>query len=212
MKFKVGDKVKVIGGTDYHCFPIWSEVEILRITKNGNYVAYGIMEGGEKGVQTIIEGSLELVKDDTQVKHHAPIVYEVYEELKKHIGKENAISAHDLCEIFQDELAEELYSDIMILPKDRKLRKIMREIRRSTELEKIPCSCKKGYYMARTKEEAQKAIDRLVNTAKNELKTAYTMAKKLGLDGQMKIQFGKYWKDTYHSIMEKEDETDTETD
>lgn len=136
---------------------------------------------------------------DTQVKHHAPKVYEVYEEMKRHVGIENAISATQLCFLCD-------------VSSHRELREIMREIRRSGELEKIPCSCNDGYYMASTKEEAQKAIDRLVNAAKNELKTAYTMAKKLGLEGQMKIQFGKYWKDTYHSLMEAEDETNTETD
>ena len=199
MKFKVGDKVRVIGGTDYHCFPIGSEVEILRITKNGNYVAYGIMEGGEKGVQTIIEGSLELVKDDTQVKHHAPKVYEVYEELKRHVGAENAISATDLCRVCG-------------VSSHRELREIMRSMRRSGELEKIPCSCNKGYYMASTKEEAMKSINRILNAAKNEFKTGYIMLKKLGLDKQMKIPLGEYFKDTYHSLMGEEDETDTETD
>ena len=38
------------------------------------------------------------------------------------------------------------------------------------------------------------------------------MAKKVGLDGQMKIQYSKYMSDTYHSLMEIEDETDTKTD
>ena len=146
-----------------------------------------------------------------EVKHHAPIVYNVYDELKKHIGKENAISAHDLCEIFRDELAEELYYDFMIDPKDRKLRRIIREIRRSGELEKVIGSCKNGYYVC-TKDDAQKSIDRLMNAAKNMFKTAYIMAKKVGLEGQMKIKMGDYFSDTYHSLMEIEDETNTETD
>ena len=133
------------------------------------------------------------------VKNHRQIVYRVYWELEKHVGEENCISATELC----------LY---LGLSSHRELREIMREIRRSVELEKIPCSCNKGYYMASTKEEAQRAIERLTNTAKNEFKTAYTMAKKLGLDGQMKIQWDEFCVDTYHSLMEIENETDKETD
>lgn len=133
------------------------------------------------------------------VKNHTPKVYTVYEEMKKYVGVENSISANDLC------IACGISSH-------RELREIMREMRRSGELEKIPCSCNKGYYMASTKEEAKSAIERLTNTAKNEFKTAYTMAKKLGLDGQMKIQWDEFCVDTYHSLMEIENETDKEAD
>lgn len=192
MKFKVGDKVRVIGNSweeNTHFFDIGVVCEIKRYYETDNsYLVVGRGLG-----QCVLEGDLELVKDDTQGKHHRPIVYKVYEEMKRHIGVDNAISATEIC----------LFCG---LSGHRELRKIMREIRRSGELEKIPCSCNKGYYMASTKEEAKKSIDRLVNTAKNELKTAYTMANKLGLEGQMKMQFGKYFKDTYHSLMEdKED-------
>ena len=128
-----------------------------------------------------------------EVKHHAPKVYEVYEELRWHVGAKNAISATDLCRACG-------------ISSHRELREVMREIRRSGELEKIPCSCNKGYYMASTKEEAMSAIERLINTAKNEFKTGYIMMKKLGLDKQMKIPLGEYFKDTYHSLMEIEDE------
>ena len=134
-----------------------------------------------------------------EVKHHSPKVYMVYEEMKRHVGIENSISATDLC------IACGVSSH-------RELREIMREMRRSGELEKIPCSCNKGYYMASTKEEAMSAIDRLINTAKNEFKTGYIMMKKLGLDKQMKIPLGEYFKDTYHALMEIDDETNTETD
>lgn len=134
-----------------------------------------------------------------EVKHHSPKVYVVYEEMKRHVGEENSISATDLC------IACGVSSH-------RELREIMREMRRSGELEKIPCSCNKGYYMASTKEEAMSAIDRLINTAKNEFKTGYIMMKKLGLDKQMKIPLGEYFKDTYHSLMEGDDETNTEAD
>lgn len=147
---------------------------------------------------------------EIEVKHHAPIIYEVYEELKRHIGKENAISAKDLCFLFPMELCMYSISEDDWAPDVRRLREVMRKIRRSGELEKIPCSCNKGYYVATSKEEAQKAINRLLNAAKNEFKTAHIMAKKLGLDKQMKIQFGEFFNDTYHSLMEIENEANKE--
>ena len=123
----------------------------------------------------------------------------VYSILQTRVGKENAISATDLCLICG-------------VSSHRELRKIMREIRRSGDFEKIPCSCNKGYYLARTKEEAIKSIDRILNTAKNEFKTGYIMLKKLGFEGQIKILFGDEINDTFHSLAEKENESDTKTD
>ena len=146
-----------------------------------------------------------------EVKHHAPIVYKVYEELKNHVGQNCAISANDLCDKFEDELMDFDVSIVDYKFRNRKLREIIREIRRSGELEKVIGSCKNGYYVC-TKNDAQKSIDRLMNAAKNMFKTAYIMAKKVGLEGQMKIKMGDYFSDTYHSLMEIDDETNTETD
>lgn len=196
MKFKIGDKVRVIGN-EINLFPIGNIVEIVDKYSDGTYEAYGYGEKKRKIYQTCYEQELELVKDYVQVKRHALKVYEVYEELKRHIGIENAISATQLCFLCGIE-------------GHRELREIMREIRRSAELEKIPCSCNKGYYMASTKEEAQNAVNRLTNAAKNEFKTAYVMMKKLGLDGQMKIHWDEFCEDTYHSLMEKKDDRDYE--
>ena len=140
-----------------------------------------------------------------EVKHHAPIVYKVYEEMKSHVGNSNAISADDLCDKFGDELL--VFDPIMVDYKSRKrkLRKIIREIRRSGELEKVIGSCKNGYFIC-TQNDAQKAIDRLMNAAKNQIKTASIMAKKVGLNNQMKIQMGQFYRDTYQSLMEDEDD------
>ena len=199
MKFKVGDKVRVIGNSGYakHYYNIGRICEVKKC-----FDSCGVCEVlgyGKELSQYISVCDLELVKDDTQVKHHAQKVYKVYEEMKRHVGIENSISATDLC------IACGVSSH-------RELREIMREMRRSGKLEKIPCSCNKGYYMASTKEEAMSAIDRLINTAKNEFKTGYIMMKKLGLDKQMKIPLGEYFKDTYPSLMEIDDEANTETD
>lgn len=196
MRFKVGDKVKVVGCTFPHHSIVGHCGKIILADERDE--TYDVM--GDGGLdQWVAEVDLELVKDDTQVKHHTPKVYAVYEEMKRHIGEENSISATDLC------IACGVSSH-------RELREIMREMRRSGELEKIPCSCNKGYYLARTKEEAIKSINRILNAAKNEFKTGYIMMKKLGLDKQMKIPLGEYFKDTYHSLMEIDDETNTETD
>ena len=140
-----------------------------------------------------------------EVKHNEPIVYKVYNELKNHIGKDNAISAKKLCAKFPEEFMQLDYILGNSYADERKLRRIIRKIRRSGELEKVIGSCKEGYYVC-TKQDAQKSIDRLMNTAKNMFKTAYIMAKKVGLDGQMKIKMGDYFSDTYHSLMEIEDE------
>lgn len=134
-----------------------------------------------------------------EIKHHNDNVYKVYNFLKTKIGIENAISANDLCILCN-------------ISDKRELREIIREMRRSGDFEEIPCSCNNGYYMASVKEEAEKAIERLVNTAKNELKTAYSMEKKLGLDNQMKIKFDELCNDTYHALMEKEDEFNKKSD
>ena len=202
MKFKVGDTVKVVPKSNL-CRYAFSSDTICTVTyvceRDKTYVVRGKENRTNRNIEQFVnERYLELVKDDTQVKHHSPKVYVVYEEMKRHIGEENSISATDLC------IACGVSSH-------RELREIMREMRRSGELEKIPCSCNKGYYMASTKEEAMSAIDRLINTAKNEFKTGYIMMKKLGLDKQMKIPLGEYFKDTYHSLMEIDDETNTKT-
>ena len=45
-----------------------------------------------------------------------------------------------------------------------------------------------------------------MNAAKNQIKTASIMAKKVGLNNQMKIQMGQFYRDTYQSLMEDEDD------
>lgn len=121
-----------------------------------------------------------------RVKHHEPLVYEIYAYMKSnHIGKDKAIAADELASRFG--LSE------------RELRSIVHEIRMSDELEKIIVSTNMGYYLA-TEGEANAVISRLIKHGAEEIKVARKLAQKVERDGQMKLQLGKYYKDVYESI------------
>lgn len=121
-------------------------------------------------------------------KHHEPKVYKIYKELKKHVGKENAISGADLSAKF----------DIS----ERQLRIYIREGRQSSELEKVIASDESGYYICRTKEEYLRVRDRLRATALDLLKTISVNDTKVGLEGQMKMELGAFYKDTFRAFGE----------
>lgn len=116
---------------------------------------------------------------------HEPIVYRIYDLLKKHVGKENAVSAKDLSGWFGIS--------------ERQLRDYISEIRRSVELEKVVSSSNHGYYIC-TAEEAAQANERLYSQAFSLLKTANANEKKVGKNGQMKIRLGKFYKDTFEAF------------
>lgn len=119
--------------------------------------------------------------------NHEPIVYRVYDEMKNHVGKENAITAEELS----------AYFDIS----ERKLRDIIKTIRRSRELEKVIGSYNGGYFIC-TKQEVERANNRLLSQAFSLLKTANANEKKAGMNGQMKLKLGNFYKDTYESLGE----------
>lgn len=119
--------------------------------------------------------------------HHAPIVYRIYEELKRHIGEENSISARDL-------------SDIFNISK-RKLREYINTICESTELEKVIGSGNKGYYVCR-EEDYAKAENRIKSTTFSLMMRWRAMERKAGKDGQMKLQLGKFYSDTFEAFGE----------
>lgn len=124
-----------------------------------------------------------------ETKHHAPIVYKVYEELKNHVGSSNSISAKDLADKFSIS--------------ERALRDIIHTIRDSKELEKaIGCS-ERGYFVC-TKEDARKSIERLFNQAFSTLKVARALEKKVGKNGQGKISLSDYYAMFYESLGEAE--------
>lgn len=124
-----------------------------------------------------------------EIKHSEPIVYRVYDYLKNnHVGKDSAISGVDLAEKFNIS--------------QRKLREIVNEIRNSQELEKIVASSNSGYFIC-AQEEFKQANNRLLSTAFNLLKTARANERKAGLDGQMKMQLGEFYKDTFQAFGNK---------
>lgn len=113
------------------------------------------------------------------VKHHEPIVYQVYEYLKaNHLGKENGITRNELA----------LALGIPI----RALRKITSEINSSSELEKL-ISTTNCCYMCKTESECEKATQSTFKQAFSLLKKAYKMEKKISNHDQAKIKLGKYY-------------------
>ena len=127
---------------------------------------------------------------DIEVKHHEPLVYRVYDLLKKeHLGKENGI--------VRSEFALQLGIT------ERELRKITREINLSGELEKL-VSTSHSCYMCETREECEKSIRTTYHSAVALFKKAKQMEKKVGLNGQVKIKLGKYYKDFYETFEEGE--------
>lgn len=122
-----------------------------------------------------------------KTKHHPAIVYRIYDELKEHVGRENAISATALASRF----------DIS----NRQLRAYINEIRNSDELEKFIGSSNEGYFVSLPKE-AELSIRRMEKQAFNMLKTCRANRKKANLNGQYKMKFGDYYKDVIESLGE----------
>lgn len=114
-----------------------------------------------------------------QLNQHAPIIYQIYGEMQEHIGIENAISAKDLSEKFGIT--------------ERKLREYVSEMRRSSELEKLVMSCNDGYFICTDAAEFKHAVQRLLNTAFDLLKTARAAEKKAGRDGQVTMKLGELY-------------------
>ena len=111
-----------------------------------------------------------------ETKHHEPAVYRLYDYLKNnHLGRENGIK--------KPELAQRLGIS------ERELRRLTKEINTSTELEKL-VSTTHCCYMCKTKEDCEKSIRNTFRTAISLIKKGNTMAKKVGLNGQIKMPLG----------------------
>ena len=116
------------------------------------------------------------MENKIETKHHEPAVYRLYDYLKNnHLGRENGIK--------KPELAQRLGIN------ERELRKLTKEINTSTELEKL-VSTTHCCYMCKTKEECEKSIRNTFRTAIALIKKGNTMAKKVGLNGQIKMPLG----------------------
>lgn len=116
------------------------------------------------------------MENKIETKRHEPIVYRVYDYLKKnHYGKENGIKKPFLASVFD------------ITP--RGLRKITQTINESDELEKL-VSTSHCCYMCKTKEECEKAIRTTYSYAIASFKKAKKMERKTELNNQIKISVG----------------------
>lgn len=93
----------------------------------------------------------------------------VYAFLQTKVGKENAVSARELCERFD-------------IP-ERELRVVISEIRNNKKYLSVIGSCNLGYYLCK-EEEFEKTNRRLKSQAFSLLKTAYANEKKAAKDGQ----------------------------
>lgn len=118
-------------------------------------------------------------------------VYRIYDELKRANGRENAITAETLAGRYftADENGK------------RKVRKFIREIRRSERFDNVIVSCNDGYFWA-TNEDIATANNRLFAQAFDLLKTAYANQKKAEKNGQILIQLTPYQRKVYESIAE----------
>lgn len=123
------------------------------------------------------------------VKKHAPIVYSVYEYMKQYVGEENAISAKDLSKHFG--------------MSERNLRDIISEIRESSVLQLVIGSSANGYFVCR-EEEFSAMNNRLKAAAFSLLKVAYANEKKAAKDGQMRIRFSRYMKESFEAFAKEE--------
>ena len=125
-----------------------------------------------------------------ETKHHEPLVYRLYDYLKdNHLGRENGIKKPELAKKF----------DIT----ERELRKLTKEINTSTELEKL-VSTTHCCYMCNTKEECEQSIRNTYRTAITLLKKGKAMERKVGLNGQVKMPLGKYYKDVVETFSSEE--------
>lgn len=122
-----------------------------------------------------------------KTKHTESITYRIYDELKNHVGRENAISGADLSTMFGIS--------------KRQLRTYIHEIRNSTELTRIIGSCNAGYYMCR-EEDFEAADKRLERQALSTLKVVWSNRKKRAKDGQYKIPLGDYYKEIFEAFSE----------
>lgn len=203
MKYKVGDKVRVRQWDDMvkeFCINKYGNIDMGNILFSKtmkqycrkvftiNYISDDRYYVGEAPMYAWTDDMLEPI---LEVVHHSPLTYLIYDEVKNHVGRANAISAEALSDMFGIS--------------QRQLRKHILAIRRSGELEKVIGSANGGYYVC-TAEEVEKAINRLIHASKNMLKTASVMAKKAERNGQYKMkELGKYFKDVYESLGEVEE-------
>jgi hypothetical protein len=126
------------------------------------------------------------LKNKTQIEQEASILYSYLKA--NHLGKENGISKPLLAQKFNIS--------------ERVLRKLTKTINENTDFEKI-VSTTHCCYMCNTKEECEKTIKNTYRVALTLLKKAKAMEKKVGLNGQIKINLGDQYKDFVETFSDK---------
>ncbi|MCH5158639.1 MAG: hypothetical protein J1F33_05530 [Clostridiales bacterium] len=122
-----------------------------------------------------------------ETKQHESTTYRIYDELKKHVGKQSAISASELSGMFNIS--------------ERQLRDYIHEIREDMQFDKVILACNQGYYIP-TEEEGTADVKRLFNHAFSTLRIARATVTKGSRNGQGKIKLGKYYKEFVESFGE----------
>lgn len=127
-----------------------------------------------------------------ETKKHRTIVYDYYNYLKEcHYGKENGVKREVLAGVFHVSLNAQ--------------KEILREINESEILPKI-VSTSNSIYMCRTKEECEQAAFNEFKSGLTRLKKGKKMLKKIDMNGQMKMQLGKYYKEAIECFEEDSNE------
>ena len=130
------------------------------------------------------------MENKIETKHHEPLVYRLYDYLQDNpLGREHGIKKPELAKKF----------DIT----ERELRRLTKEINTSTELEKL-VSTTHCCYMCNTKEECEKSIRSTFRTAIALVRKGNIMARKVGLNGQIKMPLGKYYKEFVETFSNEE--------
>lgn len=120
----------------------------------------------------------------------------VYAFLQTKVGKENAVSARELCERFG-------------IP-ERELRDIIHYIRNSAEFVGVISSNNKGYFLC-TAEEFARANKRLEKQAFSLLKVAYANRKKASRDGQLTFGLGTFCTQVIEAFGREEEESNAQS-
>lgn len=127
-----------------------------------------------------------------EIKKHRPLVYQYYDYLKdNHYGKANGVKRTTLADIFHVDLKTQ--------------KNILKEINESDTLTKL-ISTSGSIYMCQTKEECEQAAFNEFKSGLTRLKKGKKMLKKIDMNGQMKMQLGKYYKEAIECFEENEND------
>ena len=139
-----------------------------------------------KLINDIINGLNKMQKEKSELTTRE---WELYKLLKeKAVGKQNQIKGID---IINEHIGYTCTPDI---------RTSIAKMKNSYVIKRIICATNNGYYLAQTEEEAIEYLQADRKRYKKGLKANYNQVKKLRLNGQGRITFGKYEREYIQSI------------